>query len=111
MPILINRKKWLKSDENLKIGDVVLFLKSDKEFDKQYQYGIIKDIYESRGEHVRKVKVEYQNYNEKTKRTTHQGVRELVIILPDGEPGIEVEVGKIARKCDHTKPIHTCTCR
>ena len=61
---MINTTKWLKSDENLKIGDVVLFLKSDKEFDKQYQYGIIKDIYQSRDGHVRKVKVEYQNYNE-----------------------------------------------
>ena len=111
MPILPNRTKWLKSDENLKIGNVVLFLKSDQEFDKQYQNGIVKDIYDSRDGHVRKVQVEYHHYNEKTKRTTQRGIRELVIILLDIEPGIEVELGKIARKCNHTNSIHTCTCR
>ena len=74
---------------------MVLFLKSDKEFDKQYQYGIVKDNYESRDGHVRKVKVECHNYNEKTKRTTQRGVRELVIILPNGERGVEVELGKL----------------
>ena len=40
---LPSEPKWFKSDRDPKVGDVVLFLKSDREFDKQYQYGLIKD--------------------------------------------------------------------
>ena len=39
--------------------------------------------------------MECHNYNEKIKRTTQRGVRELVIILPNGERGVEVELGKL----------------
>ena len=44
VPTLVMQPKWFRSDGDLKKGDVVLFLKSDKEFDKQYQFGMISDI-------------------------------------------------------------------
>ena len=42
VPKLIDRPKWFKSDENLKEGDVVLFLKKECEYAGNYQYGIVK---------------------------------------------------------------------
>ena len=36
VPSLIERPKWHKSDTDIKIGDVVLFLKSEQEYDMQY---------------------------------------------------------------------------
>ena len=39
------------------VGDVVLFLKSDKEFDKQYQYGIVKDKTIDKDGKIRKLTV------------------------------------------------------
>ena len=66
--------------ETLKVGDVVLFLKSDKEFDKQYQYGIVKDITIDKDGKIRKLTVEYRNNNANTSRTTIRGAREVVVI-------------------------------
>ena len=43
VPNLMFHPKWFDSNYDPKIGDVVLFLKSSKEFDKQYQFGIISD--------------------------------------------------------------------
>ena len=70
VPTLLNRPKWFKSDENIKVGDVVLFLKSEKEFSKQYQYGIIHSTNVGRDGCIRRVEVQYQNNNEKVKRYT-----------------------------------------
>ena len=41
VPTLIRKPKWFENNKNLSKGDVVLFLKSGKEFDLQYQYGIV----------------------------------------------------------------------
>ena len=49
VPTLILQPKWYQSDRDPKIGDVILFLKSEKEFERKYQYGIITDIKVSRG--------------------------------------------------------------
>ena len=47
--------KWYKSDKDPKVGDIILFLKSDREYDKQYQYGIIIDVKVSRDGKVRQI--------------------------------------------------------
>ena len=41
VPSLMHHPKWFNNDKDAMVGDVVLFLKSDREFDRQYQYGII----------------------------------------------------------------------
>ena len=103
--------KWFKTDDQLKVGDVVLFLKSDKIFDTQYQYGLVKQVYESRDGFVRKAEVEYQNHNEKTKRTTVRGVRELVVIQRFQETSIEEMLfnAKSNHKSD-SSAAHVCAC-
>ena len=80
VPLLIDRPKWHVNRGTISIGDVVLFLKSDREFDLQYQYGIVSRIYPSNDSNPRKVDVEYQNHTETTKRITQRGVRDLVIV-------------------------------
>ena len=80
MPTLVDRPKWHENDKHISKGDVILFLKSDKEFDLQYQYGIVTLVNRGRDGHIRKIEVEYQNYNENIKRKTIRGVRDVVII-------------------------------
>ena len=41
---LVERSKWHKTDKPINIGDVVLFLKAEREYDLQYQYGIVSDL-------------------------------------------------------------------
>ena len=41
VPTLMLQPKWFRSDVDPKVGDVVLFLKSEKEFETIYQFGVI----------------------------------------------------------------------
>ena len=96
VPTLMHHPKWFKSDEDPRVGDIVLFLKSDKEFNKIYQFGIITDLKASRDGKIRQVEVQYQNYTEKVKRTTSRGTREIVVIHPFGELGLTRELNILA---------------
>ena len=57
--MLMLQPKWFNSDRDCKVGDVVLFLKSEKEFDKQYQHGIIVGTKVNRESKIREVEMEY----------------------------------------------------
>ena len=81
----------------MKVGDVVLFLKNEKELETQYQYGMVSKVYPSGDGLIRSVDVEYQNHNENVKRTTKRGVRNLVVIHPVDEIGISQELSEL---CD-----------
>ena len=92
VPHLVEQPKWFVTDRCISVGDVVLFTKSEKEFDKTYQYGIVETTFEGRDGLIREVIVKYQNHNEKTTRTTRRGVRDLVVIHPVEEIGIAAEL-------------------
>ena len=62
--------KWFVDEKDVSIGDVVLFLKSEQEFELSYQDGIVRSINKSSDGRVRTIEVEYQNHNEKIKRKT-----------------------------------------
>ena len=95
VPHLMFQPEWFKSDRDPKVGDVVLFLKSNKEFNKQYQYGVISDLKVSRDGKIRQVEVEYQNFSESVKRKTTRGTRELVVIHPIDELGLVRELNQM----------------
>ena len=71
VPLLIDRPKWHNSKGEANIGDIVLFLKNEKEYENQYQYGKICGIHKGKDGLIRKVGVEYKNSNEGIKRVTH----------------------------------------
>ena len=96
VPTLIARPKWHTNEGEISVGDIVLFLKSEKEFEKNYQYGIIKKVLPSSDGLVRKVEVEYQNSTENVKRVTKRGIRELVIVHPIDEIGIDRELAEMS---------------
>lgn len=96
VPTLMFQPKWFRSDRDPKVGDVVLFLKSEKEFEKLYQYGIICDLKVSRDHKIRQIEIEYQNVNESTKRRTTRGTREVVVIHPVNELGLVRELNTLA---------------
>ena len=85
------------TERNIAIGDVVVFLKSEKEFDLQYQFGIVGKTLVGKDGVVREVEVEYQNANETTKRRTTRGARDLVVIHQVDEIGISKELAELAQ--------------
>ena len=92
VPHLVEQPKWFVTERHVSVGDVVLFTKSEKEFDKIYQYGIIVTTFEGRDGLVREISIEYRNHNENAKRTTRRGVRDIVVIHPVDEIGISAEL-------------------
>ena len=78
VPSIVERPKWHQDDNHINVGDVVLFLKSEKDFEEIYQYGMVKTVYSGQDGRIRKVDVEYQNNNETIKRITQRGVRDLI---------------------------------
>ena len=100
VPMLVEKPKWFITERNICVGDIVLFLKSEQEFDLQYQYGIVIVTYEGKDGIIRVVEVEYQNASENVKRTTKRGVRDLVVIHEVDEIGISSELDQLCH-CTH----------
>ena len=67
VPTLIHKPKWFHTDRDMNVGDVVLFLKVEQEFDRKYQYGIVTSTMQRRDGIIREVNMEYQNPNEGVK--------------------------------------------
>ena len=76
----MTQPKWFRNDRDIKLGDIVMFLKNDSILAKTYQYGLVTELFPGKDNKIRKVKVTYQNSNENTKRETVRAVRELVVI-------------------------------
>ena len=96
VPNMMHHPKWFKSDVDPKVGDVVIFLKSDKEFEQIYQYGIIVGRKISRDGKIRELEIEYQNHIENVKRRVPRGTREVVVIHPVGELGLLRDLNALA---------------
>ena len=97
VPKLVYQPKWFKSDENLKPGDVVLFMKDNASFATRYQYGIVHEVEPSRDNKVRKVTVRYRNHNEDTDRFSQRTARGLILIHRIDETNIMEEIGEVSR--------------
>ena len=108
VPSLVPQPKWFDTNRNIAVGDIVLFSKSDKEFENVYQYGLVKVIHVSKDGLIRSVDVEYQNANENTKRRTTRGVRELVVIHPFDELGLSKELFDLAAEAENEVEICDC---
>ena len=88
VPTLMIQPKWFRSDRDPKIGDIVLFLRSDKEFQKQYQFGKISGVKVGRDGKIRKIGIEYQNVNENTRGNTNRGYEGSGCNTSSGRTGI-----------------------
>ena len=80
VPKLMYHPKWFANDTDLAKGDVVLFLKNDKELCDTYQYGMIHEASPGIDGRLRSVSVRYRNSNENVDRYTTRAVRQLVKI-------------------------------
>ena len=109
VPRLMGQPKWFQSGRDVKVGDVVLFLRTEKEYARNYQYGIVKETELSRDGKIRAVSIEYCNFKEKSKRVTRRSIREIVMIHPVDEVSILQELGEIAKLADVKQTISNST--
>ena len=76
VPKLMARPKWYNTERDMKICDVVLFLKQEGALSTTYQYGMVNELQKDRDGLVRKVQVKYRNSNENVDRFTWRSVRQ-----------------------------------
>ena len=100
IPKLVNQPKWFRSDIELSVGDIVLFLKTDSEISTTYQYGIIDSLIRSKDNIVRSVNVRYRNHTENIDRITKRAVRSLVLIHHIDDIDVTKELGVISTLAD-----------
>ena len=100
VPRLMTQPKWYDSDRDLKVGDIVLFIKNEKELCNDYQYGKIASTKQSSDGKIRSAEVLYRNSNETNDRTTTRAARQLVRIHSVDELDIVQELGEIATLYD-----------
>ena len=93
-PTLMQHSKRLKSDEDVKTGDVTLFLQPDEPLEKQYQYRLVKYVVIGRDVRIRKIESEYQIRDEGVQRCTRWVI---VRIHHVDEVGIGLELHAISR--------------
>ena len=108
VPTLMQQQKWFVSSERKLVeGDIILFKSKEKEIESTYKYGKVKELVISNDGIARSAVVEYQNAEEKVKRTTKRGVRELIVIQHIDEVGVMHELDEAARKVDGTEEVVT----
>ena len=93
LPKLIPRPKWFKNDENIEVGDIVLFKKSEGLLSGIYKFGMVEDTKIGSDERIRSVVIKYRNENEGVNRLTSRAVRSLIIIHKISELDIMKELG------------------
>ena len=76
-----------------------MFLKSDKEFDRQYQYGLVIAIIPSRDGLIRVVEMSIKIIM-RIVTVTKRGVRDVVVIHPVQEVGIYRELNDMWSKSE-----------
>ena len=100
VPHLMHQTKWFTDDQELKEGDVVLFLKTEGKVTGEYQYGMVQSVARGSDGRVRKAVLKYRNQNENADRETNRAVRQIIMLHPIDELGITQELGKIAAAVD-----------
>ena len=97
---LMHHPKWLQTDRDVKVGDVILFLKQENQLSSTYQYGMISDLSRSSDDKIRKATVRYRNSTEAVDRFTYLAVRQLIVIHPVDKLNMMKGLGQTATFAD-----------
>ena len=96
--------KWLRSDENVRVGDIVVFLKTGEEQvlgQPIWRVGRIRETEVSEKDgRVRTAVIEYKNAQETVFRTTRRSVRKLAVLHREGDLELVQEINAAAREAE-----------
>ena len=97
LPNIMHQPKCSRTEQDLKDGNIVLFLKKDLTINKIYQYGMVKSIEKSSDHIIQKVRVKYRNVNMSTDKEMYRSARQIVMIHPVHELDIIHILNNIGR--------------
>ena len=94
-------RQWTETRGEIKVGDVVIFLKTDKEQslgDPVWKMGRIKELEISNDGLARTAIVEYKNATESVFRTTRRSVRKIAVLHREGDLELVQELNEASRR-------------
>ena len=96
IPKLMKSTKWFESkDENIEVGTIVYFKKTESELSNHWSLGQVVDVTYSKDGVVRRCSVQYQNAKEDFKRTTDRAARSLIKLFHIDDTDFNTELSKI----------------
>ena len=96
VPNMMKSTKWYSGkDENITIGTIVYFKKTDSDLTESWTVGKVTDVVMSKDGIVRRCTVEYQNAGESMKRTTDRAARSLIKLFHIDDTDFNTELSKI----------------
>ena len=93
VPKLVAQPIWFKNDEDIKIGDAVLFKRTEGSLAGEYKFGMVDDVHRGADNRIRSVVIRYKNASEEVERKTFRAVRSLIIVHRIDEISIMEELG------------------
>jgi len=96
--------KWLRSDPNIKVGDIVIFQKKNSEQKLGtpiWSIGrVVKADPSTTDDKVREIVIEYKNSDENTFRTTHRAARSVAVLHREEDLDLMQELNQAARAAE-----------
>ena len=95
--------KWLKTNIDVKVGDIVVFLKSDKEKnlgETVWKLGRITQVGDGGENSRRMVTIQYKNAGESVFRQTNRHVRTVAVLHQEGDLELIQELNEAAKQAD-----------
>ena len=92
--------KWAQSNGDIKVGDLIIFLKSDKDQtfgEPVWKMGRVKELETSSDGLPRTAIVEYKNSTEAVFRTTRRSVRKIAVLHREGELELVEKLNEASR--------------
>ena len=96
----MHHPKWFQTDRDVKVRDIVLFLKQENQLSSTYKYGMISDLSRSSDEKIHKATVCYRNSTEAVDQFTNCAVWQLIVIHPMDKLNMMEELGQIVTFVD-----------
>ena len=93
----MSQPQWFFSDRDVKICDVVLFIKNEGSVVYMYQYEMVSEIELSKDGLIQKVAIKYRNSSKNIDHFTTYAVGELVLIHPVDEIYIMEVLGNVTK--------------
>ena len=103
--------KWMTGDPDVKVGDVVVFMKGGKEAElgqTPWRTGQVDEAPVSGDGVCRQVTLKYKNHNESVYRYTKRSVRTMAILHREGELDLLGELSQANIDADKHYMIHHC---
>ena len=103
LPKLFFKPKWFKTDSDLKVGDLVWFIKEESKLSNDYTMGMVEQVNTGKDGLIRRVVVKYYNDKENHPRFTDRSARSLVKIFSADEACLTEDLAELQKFLDEEK--------